>query len=258
MKKTTFAEMVKSSPSSVPELTPAQHQERLMRIALKQFDEGGSQEKVKEQVFPDKESFEKFTKALESFIKKLSNEELSKARVHVTNDTVAHFRLNPVRDDAIVLTSTYTIILERDMVRESPDTLVVRVILNREDLGLKIQNFFSELDFHGVSLKSIDQMIAHMDTHAGITVEQMLFDDFKQKFGSRKDWFEFSEDVYGIFDEGKLILTSSRWNRAVSLKMPSDGTRPWLYRFVKNDEGRRVSASFRVNAYGALWHKPQT
>ena len=245
-----------TSAPAVPEYTPEQHRERLMNTALKQFEEGGSQERVKGVVFTDDASFGKFTTALEEFIGKLSDDQLARCRVYVTNDGACNFRLNAL-NDAMVLTGSYTIILEKDQARDNPDALVIRVILNREDMALKLQHFFQELDFHDVSLKTMDQVIAHMDSHAGITVEQMLIGDFQEKYGSRKDWFEFAEDCYGIFDEGKLVLTHTRWKRSVSLKMPLSGNRPWLYHFVKNEDGSRPSADFRVNAYGALWHQPK-
>ncbi len=263
MKKVSFADMLSKNTAMIPELptvpvyTAEQHRERLMNTALKQFEEGGSQENVKKAVFADDASFGKFTTALREFIGKLSDDELAHCRVYVTNDGACNFRFNAARDDALVLNSAYVIVLEKDVARNTPDALVLRVILNREDLSLKLQNFFQELDFHDISLKTMDQVISHMDARVGITVEQMLIGDFQDKYGSRKDWFNFSEDCYGIFDEGKLILTHVRWKRSVSLKMPINGDRPWLYHFVKNEDGSRPSANFRVNAYGTLWHKPK-
>ena len=250
-----------TAPIAQPEKvkTPEDEKNRLMQVIEKQRQEGGSQEATFKRVFADEKAYDAFYKDVDTFItKKIKAAELPKTRVYVTNDAVCNYRINAVRPNAILITSGYTIVLEKDQNRADEEgALVLRIILNKEDQGLRLQEFFSTLDFQGIELKTLDSLVSHMDANGGITVKQMLISDFQKKYGDRKDWFDFAVDTYAIYDEGKLILTHVRWKKSVSLKMPADGTRPWLYHYDKADDGSRPNADFRVNLYGALWHQPK-
>ena len=259
----SFADMMakNSAPIAQPEKvkTPEDERNRLMQVIEKQRQEGGSQESTFKTVFADEKAYNAFHQNVESFIaKKIKDAELPKTRVYVTNDAVCNYRINAVRPDAILITSSYTVVLEKDQNRADEEgALVLRIILNKEDQGLRLQGFFATLDFQNVSLKTLDNLVTHMDANGGITVEQMLIGDFQSTYGDRRDWFQFADDSYAIYDGGKLILTHVRWKKSVSLKMPADGSRPWLYHYVKADDGSRPTADFRVNLYGALWHQPK-
>ena len=265
MKKSTlsFTEMMEknSTPVAQPEKvkTPEDEKNRLMMVIDKQRQEGGSQESTFKQVFGDPKALNAFTKNVDTFItKKIKDAELPKTRVYVTNDTVCNYRINAIRPDAILINPSYTVVLEKDQNRaDEEDALVLRIILNKDNQGLRLQEFFNALDFQNVALKTLDDLVGHMDSNGGITVEQMLIGDFQGTYGARKDWFQFADDTYAIYDGGKLILTHVRWRKSVSLKMPANGSRPWLYHYVKADDGSRPSADFRVNLYGALWHQPK-
>ncbi len=265
MKKSTLtiSELIgKNTPATQPiekVKTPEDEKNRLMQVIEKQRQEGGSQEATFKTVFADEKAYSAFAKNVDMFItKKIKKEELPKTRVYVTNDAVCNYRINAIRPNAILLTPSYTIVLEKDQNRaDDAEALVLRIILNKDNQGLRLQDFFNELDFQNVSLTTLDDLVAHMDSNGGITVQQMLIGNFLEKYGSRKDGFQFADDCYAIYEGGKLLLTHVRWKKSVSLKMPADGSRPWLYHYVKADDGSRPSADFRVNLYGALWHQPK-
>jgi len=257
MKKSTFADMINSTTAktveAAPKYTAQDHRERLLRNVMKQIEEGGSQEAICKLIFGEESKKAKFIEAVEKFIAQLPEDVLPNTRVYVTSDKACNFRINGLGKMSIC--STYTIVLEKDQNRDEDEARVIRVILNTEDQGLRLKEFFTTLDFQGLSYKTLDGILSHMDDKGGITVQQMLIGDFQAKYGQRKDWFKFADDCYAIYDEGKLILTHTRWKRSVSLKMPANGSRPWLYHFEKKDDGSRPTADFRVNLYGALWHQ---
>ena len=257
-KKTTAA-------ATTPIRTSEQDKERLCANVMRQLNEGGSQAATCQAVLGTEAKYAKFQENLRKFVGTIHADELPRTRVYVVADDKCNFRINAVRPDAISLHPLYTMVLEEDLTYGTEGSLVMRVILNKEDQITRMQNFFETLDFHEVPKKVLSDILGHMDEHAGITVRQMLFSTFGETFKGRCDWFAFSDkpgeseecDCYGIFDQGELILTHVRWKRSVSLKMPANGSRPWLYHFFKAEDGSGPSADFRVNAYGNLWHEPR-
>ena len=209
----------------------------------------GKQAAMKDVTFPKESDYTTFKAEVAKFIDELPEDHLP-GRVYITNEEDADFHVDAFR---MAVYSRYTLLLEEDKNRAEGGWLM-RIILNKQLMPSRLKAFFEELDFNNIAPKLMQQLMAHMDLHGGIDVTQLTVSEFKQAYGARKDWFRFG-DAYAVYDMGGLILTHPQWKNSVSLRMPTDGRKPWRYRYEKDERGYRYEAYFRVNLYGALWFK---
>ena len=252
-RKVTFADMIVEETSKeaveVPAEDLSERKERLLKMVERTLAEDGKQGAMKAIVFGKAGEFETFLGEISAFYDELPDE-LKPNRIYITNSDDCDFHILAL---AKRVTPKYTALLEDDMNRGQGH--VMRIILNKEYIPMKLKKFFEALGFVNMNTKLTQAMIHNMDERCGIDVYQITLPEFQEKFGSRKDWFRFG-DAYAVYDEGKLFLTHKLWKKAVSLKLPEDGSKPWRYRYFKNESGLRVEAYFRVNLYGALWFTP--
>lgn len=252
-RKTTFSEMFEAAQEEVKKApVPAEElKERLLKMLDKTLSPEGKQAAMKPITFPKESDYTAFREQVEKFMDSLP-EEHKPGRLYVTNEDACDFHVDAVH---MAVFSKYTLLLEEDKNR-ADSSWVLRIILNKGAMSARLKSFFEELDFTNLTPKLMEQVMAHMDLHGGIDVTQLTCGDFKKAYGQRKDWFRFG-NAYALYDMGGLVLTHPQWKHSVSLKMPTDGRKPWRYRYEKDEHGYRYEAYFRVNLYGALWFNPK-
>ncbi len=249
-RKMSFNSMIEETQMAAAVVPAEDVKERLLKMLDKTLAEDGKQGAMKPLVFPKEGEYEAFRGEVEKFYDELS-EDLKPGRIYVTNSDDCDFHVEAIQKK---IYPKFSLFLEEDKNRKGGGK-VLRIILNKENIPARLKAFFEELDFKCITPKLMNDLISRMDDRGGIDIVQLTMDDFKNKFGDRKDWFRFG-DAYAVYDEGVLILTHQQWKRSVSLRMPTDGRKPWRYRYLKDENGFRYKAEFRANLYGALWFEP--
>lgn len=264
--KKTFSELAETiTANSIEEKDPKQEAiARLKSVAEMQFKPGGPLEMEASCC-----NLNQLMADLESFASLLTEEEIVKTRLYVTVAERCDYHINLVRKDMVRVTNNYTLLFETER-KGGKVGYVIRIILNHIQPAERISSILNELGFTSLNSKVISTIaLKKLDDKLGINIKQLRFEDFTAKYGKRKDYFELGQlsteyfqildedrKVFGVYDDGRLILTSPAWRRNVFIKMPSKG-RPWYYGYVKEGAFRK-EAFFRITLYGKKFYEEET